>query len=73
MAVARRGESNSYWLLRELSAGSRGVLQRLAWLERLARLQETPRQERLLDEEEEEAGDGREAFEDSSGGTLELA
>ena len=68
MAVAQSGEPNFYWLPRGPTAGSREALQRL--MPRL--VQETPRQGRLI-EEEEEAVSEREAFANSSGGTLKLA
>ena len=67
MVVAQREEPNSYWLLRGPTAGSREALQRV--VQRLA--EETPRQGRLV--EEEEAVGEREAFVNSSGGTPKLA
>ena len=62
VAVAQRGEPNFYWLPRGSTAGSREALQ-LVML-RLA-------QGWLI--EEEEAFGEREAFANSSGGTLKLA
>ena len=67
MAVAQREEANFYWLPRGPTASSREALQ---WV--MPRfVQETPRQGRLI--EEEEAVGEREAFANSSGGTLKLA
>ena len=68
MAVAQLGESNFYWLPRGSTAGSREALQRV-----MLRLgQGTPRQGWLIKEEDEAFGE-REAFANSSGGTLKLA
>ena len=73
VAVVQSGEPNSYWLRlpRRSTAGSREALQRL-----MLRLeQETPRQGRLIEEEEEEVevvGEG-EASACSSRGTPKLA
>ena len=70
VAVVRSGEPNSYWLRLPCgsTAGSREALQRA----RLRLEQETPRQGRLIEEEEEVVGEG-EAFACSSGGTPKLA
>ena len=68
VAVAQHEELNFYWLPRGLTAGSREALQRV--VPPLA--QETPRQGRLIEEEEEAVGE-REAFVNSSGGTPKLA
>ena len=68
MAVAQRGEPNFYWLPRGSTAGSREALQ----LVMLRLALETPQQGRVI-EEEEEAVSEREAFANSSGGTLKLA
>ena len=68
VAVAQHGELNFYCVQRGPSAGSREALQRAM----LRLVQETPRQGRLI-EEEEEAVSEREAFASSSGGTLKLA
>ena len=72
MAVAQSGEPSSYWLRLPCgsTAGSREALQQV-----MLRLgQETPRQGRLIEEEEEEVvvGEG-EAFAYSSGDTPKLA
>ena len=67
VAVAQREEPNSYWLLQGPTAGSRETLQRV--VQRL--VEETPRQGRLV--EEEEAVGEREAFASSSVGTPKLA
>ena len=67
VAVEQRGKPNFHWLPRGPSAASREALPRL--MLRLA--QETPRQGQLI-EEEEVVGE-REAFVNSSGGTLKLA
>ena len=71
MAVAQSGEPSSYWLRLPSgsTAGSREALQRLMlWLE-----QETPRQGRLIEEEEEVVVGEGEAFAYSSGDTPKLA
>ena len=71
VAVAWSGELNSYWLRlpRGSTAGSLEALQRA-----MMRLeQETPRQVRLIEEEEEEVVSEGEASACSSGGTLRLA
>ena len=67
VAVAQREEPNFYRLPHGPTAGSREALQRV--VPQLA--QETPRQGRLV--EEEEAVGEREAFVNSSGGTPKLA
>ena len=72
MAVAQSGEPNSYWLRLQFgsTAGSQEALQQVM----LRPEQETPRQGRLIEEEEEEVvvGEG-EAFSYSSGDTPKLA
>ena len=71
VAVVWSGEPNSSWLRLPLgsTAGSREALQRvMMWLE-----QETPRQVRLIEEEEEEVVGEGEASACSLGGTLKLA
>ena len=68
MAVSQSEEPNFYWLPRGSTASSREALQ---WV--MLRLEQgTPRQGRLIEEEEEAVGEG-EAFAYSSGGTLKLA
>ena len=67
VAVAQCEEPNFYWLPRGPTVGSREALKRV--VQRLA--QETPRQVRLV--EEEEAVGEREAFVNSLGGTPKLA
>ena len=67
MAVAQCWEPSFYWLPCGPTTGSREALQRV--VPRLA--EETPRQGRLV--EEEEAVGEREAFVNSSGGTPKLA
>ena len=71
VVVAQSGEPNSYWLrlLRGSTASSRETLQRV-----MLRLeQETPRQGRLIEEEEEVAVGKGEAFAYSSGDTPKMA
>ena len=69
VAVAQCGEANFYWLPLGSTAGLREALQRV--MLRLA--QGTPQQGWLIEEEEEEAFGGGEAFAYSSGGALKLA
>ena len=69
VAVTQRWKPNFYCLPRGPTAGSREALQRV--MLRLA--QETPHQGRLIEEEKEAAVGEREAFANSSGGTLKLA
>ena len=66
VAVVRSGEPNSYWL--QLPRGSTAGLQEALQQVRLRLEQETPRQGRLIEEEEEVVGEG-EASACSSGGT----
>ena len=71
VVVAQSREPNSYWLRlpRGSTAGSREALQRV-----MLRLeQETPRQGRLIEEEEEVVVGEGEAFAYSSGDTPKLA
>ena len=70
MAVVQSGKPRFYWLWprRGSTAGSREALQRA-----MMRVEKgNPRQGRLVEEEEEEVGEG-EASAYSSGGTLKLA
>ena len=68
MGVGQREEPSFYWLPLGSPAGSREALQRV-----MLRLEQgTPRQGWLIKEEEEAVGE-REAFANSSGGTLKLA
>ena len=70
MVAVQDRKPNSYWLQppRGSTAGLREALQRVM----LGLGQETPRQGRLIEEEEEVVGEGG-AFACSSGGILKLA